>query len=269
MRPKVLTKAPYKAKKLLEYVGLKEITNFPLETLIAGLGAILIEEPLVSCDGRIIHGKHNTIIKVNSEIQYEARKRFTIAHEIGHLQLHKNIPIHNDTSNTLNWFHRTEKKLVKGIQELEANEFATELLMPDKLFYEQAKGEIFSPDLLVSLSNRFKTSITSTIFRYLQFPLHPIFISFISNGIVQYWKKSDDLRVWVKDLNKLPPPSDSVSREYIDFNYGFLYSGREKKQEISKSTWFEISNREEDSIFYEYCIPTKKYKTILSVVWEN
>ncbi|MEL6945172.1 MAG: ImmA/IrrE family metallo-endopeptidase, partial [Bacteroidota bacterium] len=250
MLAKSYTRSPFSAKKLLEQTGLEEITNYPLDLFVSGLGAILIEEPLFKADGRIVHGERNTIIKVNSDIPYEAKKRFTIAHEIGHLILHKNLPIHNENENTLNWFNNTEKKLKKGRQELEANEFATELLMPDWLFYEEAKGKTFCPELIKTLSIRFKTSLTSTIFRYAQLPLHPICIVFISKGVVQYWKKTDSLKVWIKNINKLPPPSDSVAKEYIDFNYGFLYSGKDKQQEISRSTWFELSEFNTDSLFY-------------------
>ena len=75
--------------------------------------------------------------------------------------------------------------------------------------------------------------------------------------------------MWVKDYNRLAPPSDSVASEYIESNYEFIYQLDEKAQTISKSTWFKIGDYEEDTDFYEYCIPTKDYKTILSVIWED
>ena len=47
-----------------------------------------------------------------------------------------------------------------------------------------------------------------------------------------------------------------------------VYSGSEKAQSIDKSTWFKLNDREEDVEFFEYCIPTKKYKTLISLIWE-
>jgi len=258
------------AKKLLSDIGLNEVTDLPMKLLISGLGGILIEEPLKGSDGRIIQGKKKAIIKVNSNIKYEARKRFAIAHEIGHLLMHKDIAVHNENTNTLSWFNDAMKKYKSGIQELEANQFATELLMPSDLFNKEARGKQFSPQLLQYLSKRFNTSITSTAFRYMQFHLHPICIVFISNGVVSYWKKSEDLKVWVKEMRKLPPPKDSVAEEYIKADYDFVYKGEEKQQEIDKSIWFKLGNYErQDKPFYEYCIPTKPYKTILSIIWED
>ena len=261
-------KGANRAIKLLDDIGFEEITDIPMKLLVSGLGATLIEERLSNSDGKILRGKRKTLIKVNSDIQYEPRKRFTIAHELGHHLLHDNLEIHEENSNTLNWFD-TETKLKKGVQEAEANDFAAELLMPEQIFRREIEGEFFSPDLVKNLSLRFKTSLTSIVFRMIQLNTHSIFVSFISNGKVRYWKKSDGLKVWVKDINKLSPPSDSVALEYIEGNYEFIYIGEDKMQEIVRSTWFEMNDREEDDLFYEYCIPTKQYKTIISIVWEG
>ena len=262
-------KGSARAKKLLSDIGFDEITALDVEILVSGLGATLVEEPMPNADGKIVRGKSKTLIKVNSEIPYESKRRFTIAHEIGHYLLHDKLEVHNENSNTLNWFNNAENQLVRGIQEYEANDFASELLMPEKLFRKEIEGKVFSPDVLFYLSERFETSITSTIFRVLDLNIHPIFIAFIHKGHVKYWKKSPDLWGWVKDINKLGPPSDSVAREYLDGDYEFIYKGKEKQQVISKSTWFDLKQNHQDSEFYEYCIPTKQYKTIISVVWEN
>jgi len=263
-----MTNGPFIAKKFLRENGFSEITNIPMKIIVGGLGALLIEEPIKNAEGIIHFGDPLSIIKINSEIKYETKKRFTIAHEIGHLLMHKDIEPHFDNENTLNWFNANEHQLKKGKQELEANEFAAELLMPEEVFIKESSNHLFSPDLLMYLADRFQTSLTSTVFRYVNFPLHPIFIFFISNGIIKYWKKSFDFKAFCKDITKLPSPEDSVAREYIDADYDFIYTGKEKTQEILKSTWFKLNNYEEDSKYYEYCIPTKQYKTIVSIVWE-
>jgi hypothetical protein len=93
---------------------------------------------------------------------------------------------------------------------------------------------------------------------------------FIENGKVRYWKKSDGLKVWLQDYTRLAPPSDSVAAEYIQGGYEFIYKLEDKAQTIKKSTWFNLNQyNDEDTDFYEYCIPTKRYKTILSIIWED
>lgn len=264
------TNAHIKAIELLDEIGIDEVTEIGLDMIVAGLDATLIEENLNNCDGRIIFGSTKTVIKINSLIEFDERKKFVLAHEIGHLIMHKGMNLPDDTFSTLNIIAGTEKMLQYGRQELEANEFASELLMPSKLFLKEAKGKRFSPLLIKQLAERFKTSLTATIFKYLQFDeLHPICVVMTENGRVKYWKKSDSLKVFIKDLIKLPPPEDSVAHEYIEANYSFVYSNDEKAQEIDKSTWFNLGKYDEDSDFYEYCIPTKKYKTVLSIIWED
>ncbi len=258
-----------RAKQLLDECGLDEITDIEMDLFVSGLDAILIEEEMNNCDGKIIFGKNKTVIKVNSLIPYEHRKRFAIAHEIGHLIMHKDYELPEDTFENLNIVEGMENALKNGKQELEANEFASELLMPERLFIQEAKGKTFSPTLIKNLSERFNTSLTATIFRYLSLDLHPICLVFIQNGKVKFWKKSGDLKVWVEDYNRLPPPSDSVASEYIESDYDFIYKLDDKVQTISKSTWFRLNDYDEDSDFYEYCIPTKNYKTILSIIWED
>lgn len=258
-----------KAKKLLKEIGFKEITDISMKHLVSGLGATLVETEMKNSDGRIIKGKSKTLIKINSNIPYITKKRFTVAHEIGHLLLHDNIEVHDENSNTLNWFKATENQLRKGVQEWEANDFASELLMPEDIFVKETEGRPFSPELVKQLSERFKTSISSTIIRCMNLDIHPLLVLFIHNGEVRNWRVSSSWRYRIKNCTKLPLPEDSVALEYIDADYNYIYSGKEKAQNISKSTWCELSSYDDDTEFFEYCIPTKQYKTIISVVWEK
>jgi Zn-dependent peptidase ImmA (M78 family) len=265
------SKGSRKAKELLLEIGFEEITDIPMDIFVAGLGATLIEIPLKNSDGKIVRGNSKTLIKINSEIQFEERKRFTIAHEIGHFLLHSKLEleVHNENSNTLNWYNTALHQAKKGIQEWEANDFASELLMPEQLIRKETFKKKFSPELVKELSLKFKTSLTSTIYRLLSLDIYPLFVVFINKGVVRYWSKSNNFWVKIKDITKLPPPEDSVALEYVDAGYEYLYSGKDKTQQIYKSTWFELKDDEDDSDFFEYCIPTKQYETIISVVWEK
>ncbi len=260
-----------KAKELLSEIGFDEISDLPMDLLVSGLGATLIMEPLKKSDGKIIRGNSKTLIKVNSNIPYEEKIRFTIAHEIGHFLLHDklNLEIHNDNSNTLNWFKATEQQAKKGLQEWEANDFASELLMPEKSFRKFAENKRFSPNLIKEIASHFKTSLTSVAYRLVSLNIYPLFIVSIHNGKVSYWNKSENFWVKIKDITKLAPPEDSVAQEYIEADYDSIYKEFEKAQLISKSVWFELKSYEKDSDFYEYCIPTKQYKSIISIIWED
>jgi Zn-dependent peptidase ImmA (M78 family) len=264
------TNSIIQAQNLLRQLGFEEITEIEMDLFVSGLGAMYVEEEMPNCDGKIIFGDRMVIIKVNSKIQFLERKRFVAAHEIGHFVMHKGIQLPEDTFKNFNIILGMERELKNGKQELEANEFASELLMPENLFLKEAKGKKFSPLVIKQLAERFRTSLTATVFRYFQFDLHPLCLVFIESGKVKYWKKSNEMEVWLGDLTKLPPPEDSVAMEYIENDYDFLYKLEEKAQTINKSTWFTLKDYgDKDTVFYEYCIPTKRYKTILSIIWED
>lgn len=264
---KTNSKGKNKAKEILNEIGFDEVTELTNSDLVNGFGILFISEPLKNADGKIIRGKTKTIIKVNSSITHPERIRYVVAHELGHYFLHNKLEIHTDNSKTLNWF-KVEDQAKRGLQEYEANDFASELLMPEVVFRKFIEYKPFSPSLIKEISNRFQTSLTSVVYRLITLDVFPLLVVFISDGVVRYWRKSPDLKGWLGDITKLSPPKESVAKEYVDANYDFVYKGDEKAQEIKRSTWFELYENQEDSDYMEYCIPNKNYKTIISIIWE-
>lgn len=262
-----MNKGKKTAIKLRDDIGIDDPSEIPIEDVIVAFGGYLQYKPMGNVDGRIVYGKKFSSIYINSEIQNEGRKRFALAHELGHLLMHRGSSLHDDTV-SLDWFNSTENQLKKGLQEYEANQFASEYLMPSDLFHNEAKGEVFSPALLRTLANRFNASLTSVAFKYFDVDLHPIAMFHIFKGKVKYWKKSDDMKVFIKNISKLPPPEDSVAMEYIVADYKPIYKSEELNQPIEKSIWFELKEDENDTQFFEYCIVTRSYKNILSIIWE-
>ena len=142
-------------------------------------------------------------------------------------------------------------------------------MVPSQLFYEKQKNKKFSPDLLRSLAEKFKVSITAIAFKYFELGSHPICLIHSHSNRVTYWQRPFDYPHFLKNLNKLRPPEDSVATEY--FEKGKVYPVKYSKQEIWKSTWFELKNWENDNDFdfYEYCVVSKHYNMTLSIVWEE
>lgn len=258
-----MSKGKIAAQKLMSECGIDSPTELPLDLIVFGRGATLIEKPLANSDGRIVFGGEKAIITINSNIEYSVKKRFVIAHELGHYEMHRDvITIHNDTDATLEFFK-------SGHQETEANEFASELLMPEALFKKECKGKKFSPDLLRQLADKFQTSITSTAYKYFELGDHPICLFYSHNNQVKYWKRPEGYQHFIVDRTRLAPPDDSVAGEF--FNEKRVYPKDQSKQQIWKSTWFELKDWENDQDYkiYEYCIVTPKYNTALSIVWEE
>lgn len=248
------------AQNILEKFGIEDPATTDISDLITYYDGIVLEEPLGDCDGRTVMKNGKSIVSLNANIEFPQKKRFVLAHELGHMILH------GDKEATFSDDHLTLEAYKHGPQETEANNFAAELLMPTNLFQQVCFKKKFSSNLLRSISDRFNTSITSVVYRFLEHGNHPICVFYSKNGKIQYWRKSKDFRYYVPELNKLNAPSDSVANEF--YVHGRIYRKEDADQPITKSTWFELSEYDSDTKMYEFCIVTKQYNTVLSVVWE-
>ena len=250
------------ALDILEQCGLDDPTEIPLHIIVQGLGAYYEEKPLQKCEGRIISIGSKTLITINSNITIEGKKRYAIAHEIGHFIMHRDsIPIISDSElNFVDWLKR-------GPHEQEANEFASEFLMPRELFKSECKGKKFSPELIRALALRFQTSLTATILKYVQFGNHEVCVVYCKGNKMKWWKKSEDFYHFLNfEYNAAPPPG-SVAFEM--FTKGTYYNDSERKQQIWKSDWFEMKDDETDVPFFELCIFVPSYNYTLSIIWEE
>ena len=214
-------------------------------------------------EGEIVSVGNKSIIQVNSNIQFETKKRFAAAHELGHYEMHRNLqPIFSDTEEDLmNWYKA-------GPNEMEANEFAAEFLMPSEKFHKECEKKIFGPDVIEHLANYFQVSKTATILRFVKRGNHPVFIIYCKDNKMKWWKKSDDFYHYSLFESNQIPPTGSVAYEL--FTTKKIYTGDELKQDIYKSDWFRMRDDDEtDTKFFEYCLFVKSYNYSISVIWEK
>lgn len=249
------------ALRLLERCGLDDPTEMPLPIIVKGLGAYYEEKPLKQCEGRIVTVGGKTLITINSGITYEGKKRYAIAHELGHFEMHKDkIPIFSDNEESfVDW-------LKAGPHEREANEFAAEFLMPREVFAKECKGKKISPELIKQLSSRFQTSITSTLMRYIEFGNHEACIVYCKDNKMKWRKWSKDFYHRLNFQYNAHPPTGSVAYEM--FTKRVFYTDSELKQQVWKSDWFEMDD-ENDEPFFEFCVFVPSYNYSISLIWEE
>jgi Zn-dependent peptidase ImmA (M78 family) len=108
----------------------------PIDVLaLAGYLGIAIREEALEDDtlsGFLrIESNGESLIIINRN-HPPARKRFTVAHELGHFRLHSGDQIHVDDVASATTVHFRDSDASKAIKlkEIEANQFAAELLMP-------------------------------------------------------------------------------------------------------------------------------------------
>jgi Zn-dependent peptidase ImmA (M78 family) len=136
--------APVPVERIAKALGVR-VEYAPLDGELSGLAYVR--------DGVLIVGV-NTLHAPN-------RQRFTLAHELGHLQLHRHLleqAVHVDRGSL-----RRDGLAAAGVdaREIEANAFASELLMPTDFVLVALKGrsvDLEDDEAVAALAKRFRVS---------------------------------------------------------------------------------------------------------------
>lgn len=164
-----MRKVDQEAHKILEDCSISG-APVPVEEIARRLGATVSFEQFAPDVSGVLYRQASTaVIGVNAG-HAKTRQRFTIAHEIGHLRLHRGRPMFVDHSVSVD---RRDSNAALGIdpEEIEANSFAATLLMPEKMIVAEvarsstARGRVLSENLVARLAKRFEVSPQALEFR--------------------------------------------------------------------------------------------------------
>jgi Zn-dependent peptidase ImmA (M78 family) len=155
------------ARDLLQEHGVAA-APVPVERIAKAMGVRIEYTPF---DGELsgIAHIHNGVAIVGVNTQHApTRQRFTLAHELAHVRLHREIlehAVHVDRGSL-----RRDKLAAAGVDatEIEANAFASELLMPDFLMEQELGGgsvDLEDDEAIAALAKRFRVSEAALRFR--------------------------------------------------------------------------------------------------------
>lgn len=261
-----MSKAVAAVKKLYYECGIADPLDLSIETIIGSKNILIKEEEIDGADGRILMKEDSGVITLNSAIDFYPKKRFILAHELGHFELHRHLKKgFSDNDETLNHSYQN----YFNQEEVEANEFAAEFLMPTELFAKECFKKVFNHKVIEHLATRFQVSKTAAILKFAKKDNgnHPVFIVCCQDNKMKWFKPSYDWRYFSFFKKDLPPPSGSVAFEV--FKRGISYYGEDATQQIWKSDWFDMKEDEDDSKFYEYCLFVPSLNYMISVIWEK
>lgn len=147
-----------RARDLIAELNIQDPKEIVIEKIAPFKGAPVRYAELTGCDGRMVRENGTALITVNESITRLGQRRFIIAHELGHVLMHPNICQMDevDVRQTRNFNHRQRP------EELEANYFAAELLMPKKFFEKDSYGIIPTWEKISRLAERYQTTLSST-----------------------------------------------------------------------------------------------------------
>ncbi|MCA6503819.1 MAG: ImmA/IrrE family metallo-endopeptidase [Pseudanabaena sp. M135S2SP2A07QC] len=153
LRSNRIESAPVEVEKIAEYLGIKVQYEYTDDELSGFLLRDL--------------SRNKAIIGVNAK-HPDTRKRFTVAHELGHFMLHEHENLHIDKRFMI---QLRDEKSSKGEfeDEKEANLFAAELLMPVDFIKsdlaEKSEFDLEDEEFIKELAGRYGVSNQAMTFR--------------------------------------------------------------------------------------------------------
>lgn len=184
------------ARKILSDLSISRPEDIAIEHIAEYFSAHVQQVPLSKADGLMLRIGQKAIISVRKNIQETGKKRFVIAHELGHFFLHPNIKQYDlCTQGELDIL-----SYQRSNEEREANYFAAELLMPKHIFIKEINKNIdpcFSE--IVRLSKVFDTTLSATAIQYIKYCGEPC--SFIiTKDLKRPWSfRSECFEFWISN----------------------------------------------------------------------
>ena len=190
------------------------------------------------------------------------RMRFTFAHELGHyfIDEHRNALKKGKSLHTS--FYKLQRK---NIVELEADFFASCLLMPEVRFKELATSKKFDFSLVELLKNSFQTSISATLFRMIELDTYPFMVVVSeANRIKYHWRTEDFPYKYFVEHGTGKLPVLTAAGDF--FNHGEEYADTE---EVEVSGWFNSYKDDYRGItLYEKYIYQTSLGRVISILWQ-
>ena len=181
------------ANGIIEDCGIETPNQIELEKIALSRGLHVVEGPLVGADARLIRNGKKGLLRVKEGITDIGKKRFIIAHDIGHWELHEN------QSQWAMFIDSDLKGYLHSPMELEATIFASHFLMPTKMFRPFCLEVEPGIEHIKRLAKEFIVTITAATIRFIEECDYSCVAVFSENGKVTWWKANNLCpRIWIE-----------------------------------------------------------------------
>lgn len=216
------------AERILLDLGIQRPQDIDLEAIAWTLGAAVNYRPLDKCEAMIVGGRQRAIITVNSNAIW-VRRRFSVAHEIGHWHHHRGRILFCEGRDIGNPAHSASHP------ETQADRFASELILPNYMIRPRImKMKRLSLAGVREIADEFQASDTATLLKLVDMNLFPI-LAVCHNK---------DGRRWFRRAPMIPGwwfPRDELDQESFAFDLLFGDAGECRyPRKIGADAWFDF-----------------------------
>lgn len=230
-----------RAQALLKELDITDISMLEhLEAICLHRGLYVKKEPIEGAEGRIVYNSGNGEIKavatVSNNESYESRTKFSIAHEFGHYEIHKDQDLICNAYAMNEWYSKEKSRQI----EAEANYFASEFLMPTMFVRAKVEKAVPSIEVIKALSDEFKTSLTASAIKYIENTSEACALVFYDKSNINFHISSKlfkDQKYWISN--------GPINKDTYAFD---LVNGRttpNMMSDVAFDSWVDISGKPE------------------------
>ena len=249
-----LRKAETKSHALLQRFSI-ETPAFDIEVLAHAMDIEVREGGLENADAWLIRRKDGKgILRVNVKVRSDARRRFSIAHELGHWEMHPNLAQGRYCTETdLTDYHRSP-------EEIEANTFAACLLMPRFLLRERIGNVDPSFGIIDDVAEEFETSRTAAARRLIEVTKHKVILVSSRDGRVEWTLKSASAQ-YHGFHDRAVPPASATARVVAQ------HSSTSKLEPVPPHVWLRDNPVWNPPELFEDVRYFSRLNTALTLLW--
>jgi hypothetical protein len=246
-----------RARDLIAELQIREPSEILVEKIAPFKRAPVRYAELVGCDGRMVRTGDQALITVRASIDRLGQRRFIIAHELGHVLLHPGIRQIDevDIRQTRNFNHFQEP------EELEANYFAAELLMPKAFFQKDAKDIEPSWAAIRTLAEHYQTTQSATAIQYVHCTKEPVMLVASENGKRRWFVGNDSVQDFFL--------SDAEQVHRYSCAYELLAEAKTQSRasNVPAGAWFRRFDPDGKECITEDAMRAKGSTFVLSLLW--
>ena len=181
--PPDIVRAEREAQSINEEFWIQSPAEIDLRLICWSYKLLVVEGPIQAADAWLIDAGTHGIARVRESLIFEGQKRFAIAHELGHWKIHRGTSLaHFDTPEQLTDYKRSP-------MEVEANAFASALLMPESLFMKSSL-ESAGFRALNELAREFTVGPTAAARRFIRLTKQDCMLVAHKDGCAAWFAKS-------------------------------------------------------------------------------
>lgn len=253
------------SQKIINSIGIISIDDLMLLNEIAFVRrALVVREKLSGSEAQLLISRPHSLITISTSVTNENRYRFDIAHEIGHLEMHRHkCNIFDCSRDDLDSGSSNNK--VTPTLENEANEFASFLLMPKQFVLPFCEEKEISISSIRDLADSFHVSLTAAALRFISIVNEPLAVVISTNGIIHWFEGNNDFR----ELGLFINVNSKLCNETIAYR---AFQGLPlpiKSIQVPINAWMRPGSFSQRATLSEQSIAMPSFNSVLSLIWIN